>query len=43
MIVPGDCIIPTLIHPLDKSKIPNLKNPDPKFALHTVAGPWPSC
>lgn len=37
VIVPGDYIIPTLINlkliqPLDKSKVPNLKNLDPKFA-----------
>lgn len=37
VIVPGDYIIPTLIQlkliqPLNKSKIPNLKNLDPKFA-----------
>jgi spermidine/putrescine transport system substrate-binding protein len=37
VIVPGDYIVPTLIQlkliqPLDKSKIPNLKNLDPKFA-----------
>ncbi|MCX7601107.1 MAG: spermidine/putrescine ABC transporter substrate-binding protein [Meiothermus sp.] len=37
VIVPGDYIIPTLVQlklvqPLDQSKIPNLKNLDPKFA-----------
>jgi len=53
VIVPGDYIIPTLIQlrliqPLDHSKIPNLKNLDPKFAnppfdrgnRHSVAYQW---